>query len=551
MNKIFAIIFSLHLILAPVAMAQGSGDQFRDGDSSQGGGAGFYASQILGLTTGVLGSSILTTCKLGWTQPSIVIFMGGALTHIIGEIAGGKAQNNFHNAKLSNLKMVEEKLKQGGDLQKEVLETALKDEKETRDFIKKRKNWMIAVSTIYTAAAVMAMIEFILSLPPPPAGVGILKPAAGGCFAGPLMGQPWSTLLIGAFSMLSPKGGSGAVSQYGGMAVAIGMMVPSVGAVVSNLYSMPIPRSISFGVSSALAITITSGLARRQKVAEENIEKMEKVVAQFKNETAPTTEIVENLPGSDENDPTKDKEYDYKKLAQGTVPKTCVSNGAGGMEYSESSCSKVYKIPKANINFDMVMPNLHSANNLAHDMAQAVASGDLDKADLAASGLAALASRLKDDKAIVLGKLNDQLKASGKSPLNFDKSVADQISSMQSSLNNTAGSQMASLNALEKAQVSGTTAPTNSAATTITTAKAPEAPAMDMGMSTRPAIEQMPVETSAPTASLDESLNQYESTAEDISKKSDVSLFKQVSNRYLLNYTKIFKEKKRIEGDGP
>jgi hypothetical protein len=49
------------------------------------------------------------------------------------------------------------------------------------------------------------------------------------------------------------------------------------------------------------------------------------------------------------------------------------------------------------------------------------------------------------------------------------------------------------------------------------------------------------------TATLDQALNNFESTAQDISKKSDVSLFKQVSNRYLLNYTKIFREKKKIE----
>jgi hypothetical protein len=44
-------------------------------------------------------------------------------------------------------------------------------------------------------------------------------------------------------------------------------------------------------------------------------------------------------------------------------------------------------------------------------------------------------------------------------------------------------------------------------------------------------------------ASLDESLNDFESTESDISKDPEVSIFKQVSNRYFLNYTKIFQRK--------
>ena len=41
-----------------------------------------------------------------------------------------------------------------------------------------------------------------------------------------------------------------------------------------------------------------------------------------------------------------------------------------------------------------------------------------------------------------------------------------------------------------------------------------------------------------------QSLDDFESPEQDISKKSDVSIFKQLSNRYILNYTKIFDRRK-------
>ena len=44
--------------------------------------------------------------------------------------------------------------------------------------------------------------------------------------------------------------------------------------------------------------------------------------------------------------------------------------------------------------------------------------------------------------------------------------------------------------------------------------------------------------------SMDQALNEFESSESDISKRSETSLFKQLSNRYLLNYNKIFERKK-------
>ena len=47
-----------------------------------------------------------------------------------------------------------------------------------------------------------------------------------------------------------------------------------------------------------------------------------------------------------------------------------------------------------------------------------------------------------------------------------------------------------------------------------------------------------------------EGIDQFDANVADISNKTDVSIFVQLSNRYLLNYTKIFKkveEKPKVE----
>lgn len=61
--------------------------------------------------------------------------------------------------------------------------------------------------------------------------------------------------------------------------------------------------------------------------------------------------------------------------------------------------------------------------------------------------------------------------------------------------------------------------------------------------------EETPVDDMSGVAAVkaDQSLDEFESTVEDINKKPDVSIFKQLSNRYILNYTKMFDRKKEPE----
>ncbi len=65
-----------------------------------------------------------------------MLFMGGSVVNIAGEIMAGKAQNENHKMRSSDLRMLSEKMKNtvGGDLQKEALEQALKEEKSDSRF---------------------------------------------------------------------------------------------------------------------------------------------------------------------------------------------------------------------------------------------------------------------------------------------------------------------------------------------------------------------------------------------------------------------------------
>ncbi len=54
----------------------------------------------------------------------------------------------------------------------------------------------------------------------------------------------------------------------------------------------------------------------------------------------------------------------------------------------------------------------------------------------------------------------------------------------------------------------------------------------------------------AVTGKTAQDLSDFEATEQDIVKTPETSIFKQVSNRYILNYTKMFDRKKGLEDSG-
>ena len=182
--KFFSVLIALQLILSPVSMAAGNqstteeeqkidpsnpskvsepeNDPVYEGNSQNKSGYDFYAKQILSMSTSIIGTNIISQCSFGMKIPSIATFMAGSLVYIASELLGAKKQNENHNKKLDELILTKEKLaalKGGGEVQREAIELKLKEEKDTREYLLSRKGWLLAVTTMYTAAAGLAILE--------------------------------------------------------------------------------------------------------------------------------------------------------------------------------------------------------------------------------------------------------------------------------------------------------------------------------------------------------------------------------------------------------
>ena len=135
-----------------------------EGASQSQGGYDFYAKQILAISTSIIGTNIISQCIAGLKIPSIAVFMAGSLVYIASELAGAKAQNKNHNKMMDEIDLTSkeiEALKGGGngDAQRNALELRKKEEEQTRDYLKSRRMWLLAVTAMYWTAMGLAIME--------------------------------------------------------------------------------------------------------------------------------------------------------------------------------------------------------------------------------------------------------------------------------------------------------------------------------------------------------------------------------------------------------
>lgn len=586
MKKLFALLFSFQLIVTPVFAAgttQNEGynlpgteeasaefkanatkspgaeeDAYKTSGTGSKGGYDFYTSQILALTTSAVGTSILTSCTMSFKVPSLVIFFGGSVAHMASEFLGAKSSNEDHTKRIKDLSIKQSELVTKGDsAQKAVLEQRLAEEKATLKFLNNRKLWMTAVSVIYGTALGFAISESILHFFPTPPVPNIFYLQFGGNCTPSTSMINWGTALSMAYGMGASKLGSGgAVSQYGTMLISLmSIMVPSMNSKISVLYSNPIPRAITIGASLTLAGIVTSGLYVRAGKAKENIEKLEKVIAQFKSNTEnPNTGIAEDVDGAGGDDEITDKikgKTSIKPMVE-TKKKQCLSLSGGTANISEAACAKKLNISKANVPASFNLPAMNKVNNLTADMANALASGDEGLAASIAGEIGSYAARVQAETDALKKQYNEVQKQNNKPELDFDKSIKEQVATLQGSLNDAAKSgkvDLASMGAGSNKLDEDSTKPAD--APTVTTV-APS-PAVDIpvdplaGLGGTEEVTLPEVKTAAAAQSLDD----FESTEQDISKKPETSIFKQLSNRYILNYTKMFETKKTAEPAKP
>lgn len=528
---------SLSLILSPVSHVSAA-----EGEKSVGG----YMNQVLGIGTGIIGTSILLDCKLGSKTPSILLFFGGALVYIASEIMGAKSQNAFLKASTEEVDNLVKNSVQGGDAQKGIIEAKLKEEEKKLEFVNKRKTWMMAITAIFFAATAMAVVEHFK--------IDEWTSASCAPFGPSLPINKLQIASIGAaFSFASGASGGGMIS--GLIAAITAAVIVYKGTLVPSM-NIPTTRIVSFGVASALSTGIILSLSGEAKKIEENISKLKSLLGQFKQNTkVDGPQLADgSLPPASNQDSDRPNidpaNYAVTALPNGiAVANHCWSNSAnGGMDFSEN-CKNPAILPRPNFNADLNLPSLTSVGNAAGDFAQAVADGNNAQADVLAGSLAANAGRMKQLKDNLLKQMNDKLKAEGKKPIDFDGEVKKQIADMGAAVNNhLAGKGIPQISGGGAAALGSDLKADQSQASTgeVVTSKSQggESQPKALNLNEGSLTEEVPAQSSV--AIISQGLEDFETSESDISKRPEESIFKQLSTRYLLNYTKFF-EKKKIE----
>ncbi len=538
------------LTIAPVAFAaeeaKSSGDQFRDGS---GGGGGGWMDQILGIAIGAQGATIALGCANAFSQKSLMIFMAGGIAYLAKEIFGAKGQAELHKRSAESLKMSAEKMK-GGDVQKAALETALEDEKKNLEIIKSKKAWMNAITVIFLAATAAGIIEAMIASTTPHGQVltnAICKPS--------LESVPAAMGVAAAYSALanSSQGMGGMLMSGAGSALLVKVVTTTT---TTNAATTPVklgfahPRPITFGVYTALSKLIASQLGRKEKIFEENVKKLENAIANFKAETTGGTTSGESggSAGGSDGGTTGGGPGGLNPFGSGSRAITPLPSGvklfarqcmSRAGEYSGKSCSSPARIPSSKFNGNFDVPTLQAATNLATDMGNAVASGDLEKANVNAANLGSMAAKLEDVKKNLQKQYNDQLKKQGKAPRDFDTEERAQLAQMRSSLgSNPDFAKLAGLEPSGAPSLDATADSQNGQGFE----KIASTPSIAVPSGDQIYEDAVPAETPVETAAVAgaDMKQDYEYNENDVSDKKEESIFKQVSNRYIFNYPKLF-----------
>lgn len=561
MRKFLVVLLCFSFIVTPVSsvQAQDKSEQKNEqkGGSKGGGNTSIagYMNQVLGVSTAIIGTSILLKCKLGAKTPSNLAFFAGSLIYVASELMGAKAQKAFLTASKVEVEDVINNQKEGGgDAQKAIIEKKLKEEEEKLAFVNKRKTWMMAITAVFYAAMALAIAEHFQ--------VWNMVDKCEGGSTFPLdskMAYVWA----GAYSFVSSYGSGNLITSL--VAAVIGALLVHNSSFVPNM-SLATTRAIAFGVAAVLATAITFMLNSEAKKIQENIKKLKELLAKFTKDTETDSGLTGGGVSSSgtagsrgENDGKNsgmNSDSKIKPLNSGNlVSRNCWRNTSQGMEFSESACKNAFRVPKPKLDANLNLPTLQSVTESGADMAQAVADGNMDRADVLAGKLAANAARMKEVKDNLLKQLNDKLKAKGKKPLDMDKEISKRISQLEAGVNkNLASKGFGPLASIGHAGL-GNQLPSKDL---------PVINPQDVGVKAPIVLENNKVSESVDEplnegggvveekqASLSESLEGFETTEDDISNRSDDSIFQQLSTRYFLNYHRFFEKKKVEEGPPP
>ncbi len=548
MKKLFAVLIAFHLLILPMPKAHASG-------------IGGMANQIRGMAIAGVAATIITACPLGTMSLSMKIFMAGGLVYLLGELAAGGSQKEPLD---KEGKKVEATTKgEGGETQLATLEAQLKDKEEKKKVADKRATFTAASMALMTAAAIAAVTEIPREVPVHPA---YLPPLGCNPAVATATGKLKAAAIGAAFSFLVSKEITGA------LVTGIGLYTMGFSALIGVMNSAT-GRIAAFGAMAAFTgLALMDAKKASSKLAKE-IEDLKKVIAQFKKETGDPGDQFEDTTGGVSSGVTSGASGGatggtlagdaggvsgggVTALPTGTVAvnRSCIS---GNAEIS-SNCTNPLRVPSLNNSDFNGAPEIRQvASNgveLANDLAMGNAGG---KAEIAAASIAASAAKLNDDLKKQVSKSNALAKSKGGKAIDLDKSIADTMKSMNSSAQNQAsnsGQSLAALgfgdaaldpNAANKAAQDINAASTkNEIAVPTSDGKLAEAVAASDAAAAAAAADAAKASELSAKDALGNNLGDYESSDSDISASKETSLWKQVSNRYLLKYERFFERKK-------
>jgi hypothetical protein len=539
MKKLFAVLIAFQLMIIPIP-AQAKG----------------MTSQLTGIAIGAVGVSLAAACKL--KSPSLLMYIAGAAVYLMGEMNGGKAQKKQLEDTNKDMDELSKKGEMGGEVQLASLEAQLKDKEEKLKLAQKRSKWAGAAQMMFLAAAAMAAVEIL------PESLGTLPPL--GCDPGSAMalGKVKSAAVVAGYTFMTGGGLTGALmGALAGFVVAQGAL--------SSVFNTAMGRVAGMAVVAGLTMMAKKEVDGEVKKLEDDIADLKKVIAQFRKETDGTGPNSEDVTGGASSGSTTGALAGTTSGATGGVSSgggsgvTPLPGGkiAGGtntclnsnQEFS-NNCSNPMKFTSPDLKMFGDQPELQQVANQGIQMANDATSGNVGRADIAAGSLNSQAAKMNDALKKSLAKTNSKLKSQGKSAIDLEKSKQDVLKSMQAAFDKeTAGQQngLAALgiggmtldpNAVDKSGQNIAGASTTAAVAVPTSdGKAADAVAPTESTAAITAEASKAAEESAASA-LGKNLGDYESTDGDISAKKEDSLWKQVSNRYLLNYGRFFERNK-------
>ena len=554
MKKFFAVILSFSLMIAPMPVINSAHAAEEEKKENKG-----YATIVLGMANGIIGSTIITKCKLGMKQSSLMVYMAGSLVYVAAEIMGGMNKKKNIDKNAQSLDKTKNNMKEGGDYQKASVQAQIDNEKSNLEHTKKKNTWMKATLAVYAIATTLAAIEALL---------GWSGNSYAACFSSD---QSHLTIQAGiAYAYVGANGYAAGGLMGAGLSVAMMAFLPklmallNVGTSVTNFavtgLNSAIGRIAMFAAATLLVKMISDKLTEEEKAIEERIATLEKVRDQFEKSTNALAEGASEEVLNDgaikadttlaKNDIKKD--YDLTKLAKDeALSKRCFSSTTKGLDYTNAGCRSPIKLSRPKIDSKFNIPTLDAGTKASIDMAQALANGENDRAEIEAGKLASLAGRLDSIRDDLMKKVNAKLIKEGKKPIDPNAELKRQVGAFEAELKKQKINPLAvfpqsgSAQTEEKVSSKETATPKGPEQGAITIGAQGNNDLMEGDESLSEGITE-PIGDSTEESSeenLSESLENFEDSASEIASNPDESIFKMLSNRYLLNYEKLFKKK--------